>query len=576
MQLRKRQQQFVDRTVEALGDFGNTLGIAPTGAGKTVMMAATTQAAPFRDGRKLVLQHRAELVDQNHRTLSLVAPREVITRFTAEEKRWGGQTVFAMVQTLGGDQNLASIPDDLSIVAIDEAHHAAAATYRKIINTVLERNPDAKILGVTATPERGDRKALSSVFTNISDIITLQELVAAGHLVRPRAYSISTGLETQIRETIREIEDHHGSVRETDMHRFAAILDTDEVAERIVAEYTEKAAGRQAVAFCTTVAHADRVAAAFRSAGIEAATVHGNMSARAREDVLAAYDSGEIQVLTNCMVLTEGFDHQPTSAVIICRPCPHKSLLQQMIGRGLRKVDPERYPGVHKTDCVLMDFGLALGTYGSLTLVSGKNLELQADKNCVEETCQKRIPFDADICLFCGAKQPQEGVEREEREEGEGEGDGEERAVIVPQIPLTEINIFDDSPFKYVEMFDGIVLLASAFDAWAAVIAYQGLWYAVGQRKGDTVKVIAENGEKIMSLASADDFLREHGDATAAHKSRGWVNMPATFKQQQLLERRGFPGGAGLNRYQASCALEWVFNERQIRQRLQQVTRAAA
>src|SRR3546814_7034524 len=107
---------------------------------------------------------------------------------------------------------------------------------------------------------------------------------------------------------------------------------------------------RSTVVFCSTVAHAVHVRDAFRDAGVTAAMIDGNMKDGERRGVLAAYDRGEIQVVTNCMVLTEGWDHQPTSCVILLRPSSYKSTMIQMIGRGLRTVDPERYPGVHKDE----------------------------------------------------------------------------------------------------------------------------------------------------------------------------------------------------------------------------------
>src|SRR5207342_2244396 len=105
----------------------------------------------------------------------------------------------------------------------------------------------------------------------------------------------------------------------------------------------------QTVVFCSTVDHARNVASAFKVAGISAAVVHGEMSDTDRKATLAAYNHGELQVVVNVAVLTEGWDHPPTSCVVLLRPSSYKSTMIQMVGRGLRTVNPEEHPGVIKT-----------------------------------------------------------------------------------------------------------------------------------------------------------------------------------------------------------------------------------
>ena len=126
--------------------------------------------------------------------------------------------------------------------------------------------------------------------------------------------------------------------------------------DRVVEEWKNVAADRLTVVFCSTVAHAEHVAATYEAAGVSAAVVHGDMPDKARADVLAAFDQGAIRVLVNVAVLVEGWDCQPASCIILLRPSSYKSTMIQMIGRGLRKVDPEKYPGVQKDDCIDMRF----------------------------------------------------------------------------------------------------------------------------------------------------------------------------------------------------------------------------
>ena len=186
MQLRPRQTVFVDRCKIALQQHGNTIGVATVGFGKTIALSAIAASYP----RSLVLQHRIELLEQNRGKFQRVAPEAATATFAADHKRWApdGHT-FAMVQSLG---TKASIPlmKPVDLVVIDEAHHASAASYLRVIEQAKELNPATHILGVTATPERGDGKGLRAVFSNVADIVSLSEMVQSGFLVRPRRFVI--------------------------------------------------------------------------------------------------------------------------------------------------------------------------------------------------------------------------------------------------------------------------------------------------------------------------------------------------------------------------------------------------
>ena len=168
MRLRPRQKTFVERSVAALASRGNTLGVAPTGAGKTIMLSAVTGEMIGDGAKACVLAHRDELTAQNRAKFQRVVPGVATSVIDATEKSWGGQVAFAMVPTLARASNLADMPR-LDLLVVDEAHHAVADSYRRIIDRVREANPDARIFGVTATPNRGDRKGLREVFDNVAD-----------------------------------------------------------------------------------------------------------------------------------------------------------------------------------------------------------------------------------------------------------------------------------------------------------------------------------------------------------------------------------------------------------------------
>ena len=358
MILRPYQSRLVSRFTAALEEHKNTLAVAPTGAGKTIMLAAIEGAMP--PGKTLILQHRQELVAQNRTKFVKVNPKISTGLFTADEKRWTPQVIFGMVQTLARPKNLETMPK-LTRLLIDEAHHVAANSYLRIIERAKQENPNIQIGGVTATPQRGDKKALRAVFDNVSDQISLEELIRGGFLVEPKGLvaDLPGGAKEELKK-VRILTDDY------DMNAAANILNKLPVNEEVVRKWKEHAGDRRTIAFATTVAHAEEITKVFLNAGVTAEMISGETPDAKRQAILRRVAAGRTQVLANVAVLTEGFDCPPISCVVLLRPCSQKSTLIQMVGRGLRTVNPEEFPGVVKKDCIVIDFGNSLKTHGDL------------------------------------------------------------------------------------------------------------------------------------------------------------------------------------------------------------------
>ena len=548
MILRPRQKQFVERSVKALADHRNTLAVAPTGAGKTIMLSGVVgDILKGNDAKACILAHRDELTTQNVTKFTRVNPDIRTSIYDANTKSWHGRVTFAMVPTLSRHDNLVKMPK-CDLLVIDEAHHAAADSYLRIIDTARNNNPDCLIYGVTATPNRGDRKGLRDVFSNCADQIKLGELIASGHLVKPRTFVIDVGTQADLKKVKKTAQDF-------DMSEVEAIMNTRAVNDAVISHWNDKAGDRQTVIFCSTVAHADDVTQAFCAAGVPAVLIHGDLDSNTRRSRLKDFETGRAQVVVNVAVLTEGWDWPPTSCVILLRPSSYKSTMVQMIGRGLRVVDPTEHPGVIKNDCVILDFGISSLMHGSLETdvdLDGRKPGDGLTKECPE--CTAEVPLSADECPICGYVWPEEEEDDDDDEEDGGEEGG---PGALHNFVMTEIDLLARSSFIWSDLFgDDTALIATGFNGWGGVFFWQGQWYAVGGSK-DTRAHLVAIGEKLVCIAAADDWLNSQETDDTAHKTRRWLNLPPTEKQIPYL-----PPEMKLNatRYSASCWMTWKWN----------------
>ncbi len=225
-----------------------------------------------------------------------------------------------------------------------------------------------------------------------------------------------------------------------------------------------------------------------------------------------------------------------------------------MVGRGLRTVDPNEYPGVTKTDCIVLDFGTSTLLHGSLEQdvnLDGRDFtDTAPQKECPE--CGAQVPAASLECPLCGHR-----WERTDSDE----------QVELTDFVMSELDLLKRSSFRWCDLFgDDGALMATGFDAWAGVFFLNGRWFGIGGGKNLTTSLLAL-GERTVCLAAADDWLNEHESEDTALKSRRWLNQAATQQQLRYLPpayRQDF----GLTRYQASCLLAFQFNKRDIQSRV--------
>ena len=307
MNLRDYQQECIDE-IERRGS-GRWLVHMATGLGKT----ATFTHLP-RHGRTLILSHRDELVRQPVRYYNCEVGIE-----KAGESSHGEEVVSASVQTLSrGDRLEAFEPGEFDTVITDECHHAAAKSYRKIIEHLEPRVH----LGFTATPNRGDRVSLEDVY---DDIVFSRDLLWGIH----EGYLCD--LVAQRATVDWDLADIPTTMGDYQLAKLAQTVNQGKCVEAVAEAVNELACGPTLI-FCVDVEHATRVAELVP--GCEVIT--GTTPVDERHRILSAYEAGEVSAIANCMVLTEGTDLPCTQTVVIARPTRNDSLYQQMVGRGLR------------------------------------------------------------------------------------------------------------------------------------------------------------------------------------------------------------------------------------------------
>lgn len=337
--LRPYQEEALDAIAEARGRGVRRMLVAlPTGAGKTIVFSELIRR---RDGgRALVLAHRDELLDQAGKKIRSASPGVAVGMVKAERDEHDRQVVVASVQTLSRPARLARLTMDFSIVVVDEAHHAPAESYRRVLAAVGAFDPAGPlVLGVTATAERGDGVALGSVFEEVVYSRSMLSLIREGFLTDLRGIRI--GLDADF----SKVRVSHGDLVDADV---ADALMAADAPSTIAAAYRQHAGARRGLVFLPTVAVAHAMAAALLDVGITAEAVDGTTPDAERKAILGRLRSGATQVVANCAVLTEGFDESSLGCIVVARPTRSKPLWIQMVGRGARL-----HPG--KSDCLVLD-----------------------------------------------------------------------------------------------------------------------------------------------------------------------------------------------------------------------------
>jgi DNA repair protein RadD len=407
--LRDYQSDGIQRIRRAYAEGAKApLYVLPCGGGKTIMFSAIAESSEKRGKRALILCHRIELVDQIVAALKDfgVTPDIIAAGYNRSYGRTRASEhsiAVASVQTL--IRRLDSyVPPTL--IVIDEAHRTAAATW----TTILHRYRTAKVLGVTASPIRGDSKGLGSHFDRIIVGPSVTELTASGYLSPTRVFAPPTVDTSGLHIRMGDFKPEESE----------ALLDAPAITGSALSHYKQHANGLPALVFCTSVKHAHHVAEQFRNDGIAALALDGGTDKDIRRMAVKDFKDGKISVITQCEIAVEGWDLPGVHCGIFLRPTASLGMWIQMMGRCSR-------PSPGKTHAILLDhvgnserLGLAADERDwQLTYDAAKQKKKPPPGVRVCVKCFAASPARASVCVECGTAF--EVKPRQEIDEREGE-----------------------------------------------------------------------------------------------------------------------------------------------------------
>lgn len=403
MQLRSYQIKAIDSLRYSFNTKGkkSPLLVMPTGAGKTVVFAAISKAISQNEKNVLILVHRRELIDQASKKLKNIGVNHGV--IASKYKSSQNNIQIASVQTLV--RRLVTNTFNPHYIIIDEAHHAAAGSWKKII----EHFKDAYKIGCTATPIRLDGRGLADYFDDLVKGPGVAKLIKDKYLAPYKVFA------PPLKINLDKIKTLGGDYQKKELEKQ---IDTVDIIGDAVQQYKKHADGLPAIAFCISIKHATDVCNKFKDAGYKAAIVHGEMKVDDRDEAIKGLGNGNIQILTSVDVISEGTDVPDVSAAILLRPTKSEGLYLQQVGRVLR-------PKEGKT-AIILDHVNSTRTHGFVddkrewSLHSQKKKKKKGEVAPHVETCKKCFATykPTPVCPVCGyqAENRERFIKQEEGE----------------------------------------------------------------------------------------------------------------------------------------------------------------
>lgn len=536
IQLRDYQVEAIAATAEAYrrGVRRPLIGL-PTGTGKTIIFASIVSGAVGKDRRALILAHRDELITQAMDKLVQVSPEleTSVGVVKAEQNEYARPVTVASVQSLHPrrlERTIDSITRERlsedewpwDVIVVDEAHHAAADSYVRVLDQIGAFDLGGPlVLGVTATPQRADGRDLGEVWEEIVYHRDMLSMMRAGYLCNLKGIAIK----------LASFDDSKLKVRAGDFvaaEAGEALTDADAPLHTVRA-WLVHASERRTLVFTPTIDTARRMAAEYRSQGVNAAWLSGETPLDERRELLRRFASGEIRVLANCQVLTEGFDDPGVECIVIARPTRSQPLYVQMVGRGTRLA-----PG--KPDCLILD---VVGVTSRMDLTTlpkmfGMGDEVEEGDPTDDET-QTTLALDV------------MGVARER----------EEQAVREGRIVASQVELFDRRELAWNLVRPGVWCLSLADEIVVLTVGAENAWQAHVYPKEAGPTQLATGLSLTLAMGVAEDYARRAPSFARKliDKSAAWRAVPATEDQKQAIEKFGRTMPDGYTKGEASDML---------------------
>lgn len=321
--LRDYQIECLDTIKRVFQEKNRQLVQLPTGSGKTYIFLNYIKES---SNKCLIICPTKELLDQIEESAeTLGISSDIFVKRREGFKK--SKHILLTMASLTRKETLGFLKQQkFDTIIVDEAHKAHCKTYLNFLKEYSQSNTEFKLLGFTATPERLDKKPLLEIFGQLTFEMSIFSLIEQGFLCDIESYRIKTEHKLITRSNKQDFS-----------NKELKKLDCDSRNQLIYKTYSENCPGKKTLIFCISIEHADRVAQFFKDKGLKAESIYGDKSINERRAILSRFKDGQTQILTNCQLLTEGFDAPWIEAIIIARPTRSKALYTQMVGRGIRK-----------------------------------------------------------------------------------------------------------------------------------------------------------------------------------------------------------------------------------------------
>ncbi|WDL99759.1 DEAD/DEAH box helicase [Alicyclobacillus sp. ALC3] len=542
IQLRPYQKEAVDGFFGALPKYRRQLVSLPTGAGKTIVIGTAAHRYYHEvDSTRpiVVIAHRSELLDQADQKIRLVWPDVFTGRVQGSQNEQLGEIMLASTQTLVAGRAIRQP----GLVIYDEAHHVGAPGTLRMLERLGVFEPGGPpLLGVTATPQRGDGVKLGDVFEHLAYERTILQMIADGYLSDVR------GVKVEVPDlNLSAIRTSGGDYNAKDL---SYVLNFENALDAVVVAVRTHAANRKCLVFAVDVKHANALAERFKQAGMTCAAVDGGMAAEQRSSILKDFAENRLRILVNCQILTEGYDQPDVDAVVIARPTRSQSLYTQMVGRALRL-----HPS--KSDAMVLDLTGASQDKSLQTFTVLMKTQRRGDQDATQVQAKSRAKANQEELPMQDGESVTEWVNRVDQVTRAKQEKSEQVAQA--------INLFANrSRYRWNKIKD---MFAICYDdsRWAYLFRDGDEYWPVLELKNEKFMPLHDRALPLEYAQGIAEGFLQLLETKLIEKEADWRSAPMSKRQAYLLDQYRIQHDKTWTRGAASDALTQAFSRKRVR-----------